>query len=116
MARYYYRPGHPKASPNGFVAAEDMTDDVRPLTTVPVVTDRYMEGVQATDGTDIGSRAKRRAYMQAHGLADADDFKGVWAKSAEERAARQAGVLDSAERREVIGRTAYELERLNGRR
>lgn len=70
----------------------------------PVFTDRYMEGARATDGTDIGSRQKRRAYMQAHGLADADDYKGVWAKAAEQRAAFYGGRHDTEARREAIAR------------
>lgn len=70
----------------------------------PVYTDRYLEGAVATDGTDIGSRQKRRAYMQAHGLADADDYKGVWAKAAEQRAAFYGGRHDTEARREAIAR------------
>lgn len=68
----------------------------------PVFTDRYMEGVKAPDGTDIGSRAKRRAYMQANGLADADDYKGVWAKAAKEREAFFSGQHDTQARREAV--------------
>lgn len=73
----------------------------------PVFTDRYMEGTRATDGTDISSRGKRRAYMQAHGLADADDFKGTWAKAAKEREAFYTGNYDRAGRREDIARALY---------
>jgi len=51
----------------------------------PVFTDRYMEGLRATDGTDISTRAKRRAYMEANGLADCSDFKQHWKKAEEER-------------------------------
>jgi len=49
--------------------------------------DRYMEGTRSpVDGSDIGSRAKRREHMKAHGLVDADDYKGQWAQQAKERA------------------------------
>jgi hypothetical protein len=66
------------------------------------VTDLYMEGVRATDGTDIGSRKKRRAYMKANNLADADDFKGTWEKAAKEREAIRQG--SDSSRREAIAR------------
>lgn len=64
--------------------------------------DRYMEGVQSPiDGSDIGSRAKRREHMKAHGLVDAADYKQEWAKKAEKRAAFHRGEgtgVDWAER------------------
>lgn len=53
--------------------------------------DRHYYGLRATDGTDISSRAKHRAYMKAKGLTTADDFTQTWAKAAEERKARMAG-------------------------
>lgn len=40
----------------------------------PTFTDRHHEGNVAPDGTDIGSRAKRNAWMKATGSADASDF------------------------------------------
>lgn len=63
---------------------------------MPVFTDRYMEGVRAQDGTDISSRAKRRAYMKERGLCDADDISPQYlarqkaeAYRADKRARRQ---------------------------
>lgn len=54
---------------------------------MPLFTDRYMEGVRSpVDGSDIGSRAKRREHMRAHGLVDADDFKQTWEKQRTARA------------------------------
>lgn len=77
-----------------------------------VMTDLYMDGVAATDGTDIGSRRKRNAYKKANGLADFDDFTGSWEKAAKERKADHVREI-----RDEIGRTAYELkERNRGRR
>lgn len=58
---------------------------------LPVVTDLYMDGTVATDGTDIGTRAKRRAYMKERGLADAADYKQHWEKKAAEREAFRRG-------------------------
>jgi hypothetical protein len=75
---------------------------------VPVVTDRYMEGVCATDGVDIGSRRKRRAYMRENGLVDHDDCKGMFAEARKERLKIRAGDHDHRERREQLGRALYE--------
>ena len=47
--------------------------------------DRHYENMQATDGTDISSRSKHRAYMKANGLTTADDFSKTWSRSAEDR-------------------------------
>ena len=47
--------------------------------------DRSYDGLRATDGTDISTRTKQRAYMKANGLATADDFKDTWAKAREQR-------------------------------
>jgi hypothetical protein len=52
----------------------------------PVMAGRFYEGAVATDGTDIGTRAKREGYMRKHGLADADDFKGAYEQRAREKA------------------------------
>lgn len=75
------------------------------------LTDLYMDGIRAPDGTDIGSRAKRRAYMQAHGLADYDDFRGTFAKAAQERAAIQQGTYQRDERREDVARAMNRTRR-----
>jgi hypothetical protein len=107
MARYLYRPGHPRASRNGFVSVEDLGEDV-PVEDgrVPVFTDRYMEGVRTTDGIDIGSRQKRRDYMRANGLADADDYSDDFRARVKAERARE----DMAHLRETVGRTAYEVK------
>ena len=76
------------------------------------VTDLYMDGTRATDGTDIGSRAKRRAYMKANNLADTDDFKETWARKAREREAIARG--EDSTRREAIARALHKLN--TGRR
>lgn len=53
--------------------------------------DRHYEGLRASDGTDISSRAKHRAYMKANNLTTVDDFKDTWRKQAREREAVMAG-------------------------
>jgi hypothetical protein len=72
-----------------------------------VMVDRFMEGDRATDGTDIGSRAKRRQYMQAHGLADVSDFTEHWKKAEAERNNLSRG---KAERVESIRKAFHALE------
>jgi len=77
------------------------------------VTDLYMDGARAPDGTDIGSRNKRRAYMQANGVADASDYTNHWAKAERERA------MGASHPREVQQRKADLIEtmrRLEARR
>jgi hypothetical protein len=77
-----------------------------------------MDGVRAVDGTDIGSRPKRRNYMRERNLADADDFKNQWAKQTAERArvhrvakTGKAEGIDSKARRETIERAIYSLHK-----
>lgn len=47
--------------------------------------DRHYDGMRATDGTDISSRSKHRAYMKANNLTTADDFTQSWDKAREQR-------------------------------
>lgn len=71
--------------------------------TAPIMVDRYMEGTIATDGTDIGSRRKRRDYMREHNLADYDDFKTCRQKGEERRAKiRGGGEFDRKARHEAV--------------
>lgn len=71
--------------------------------------DRSYEGLQATDGTDISSRSKQRAYMRAHGLTTADDFKDSWAnaKKAREHYMQHGGTI----RRSDIERAIAKFQR-----
>ena len=84
--RYVYRKDETSGE---LVAIEVNPDYERYAERTPVSTDLYMDGTRSTDGVDIGSRAKRRQYMAARGLADADDFRGVWAKAEKERASNR---------------------------
>ena len=77
----------------------------------PIMVDRHMEGLSSpVDGSDIGSRRKRKEHMKRHGLVDAEDYKGVWAKAAEERALTYQGKHPGQrkELRETLARTWYE--------
>jgi hypothetical protein len=57
--------------------------------------DRFMDGDRAPDGTDIGSRQKRRDWMKATGSADYSDFTNHLQRAAAERAAPPKGVRES---------------------
>lgn len=57
-----------------------------------MLNDRHYEGLTASDGTDISSRAKHRAYMREHNLTTVDDFTETWAREARARQARLDGV------------------------
>lgn len=101
--RYVYRP-NPET---GRVESVEVTPDFQAHEErAPVYTDCYMDGARATDGTDIGSRAKRRAYMQSRGLADASDYTETWAKAEKQRAAFYTpdAKHDTQARREAIAR------------
>lgn len=47
--------------------------------------DRHYDGVKATDGTDISTRAKHRDYMKRNNLTTVDDFKNTWSSAQKQR-------------------------------
>lgn len=73
-----------------------------------IMVDRFMEGARAPDGTDISSRAKRKAWQSASGTADYSDFKGAREKRAKEEAAKKRGEFKKDPAlRDLIGRELY---------
>ena len=71
--------------------------------------DRSYDGLRATDGTDISTRAKHREYMKLNNLATVDDFKETWSKAQEQRDRyRQSGGTFS---RRDIERAISQLQR-----
>lgn len=84
------------AAPPTFVHCSQLMD--RFFETVPALAlhnamagDRHYDGLRATDGTDISSRSKHRAYMKANDLTTADDFTQTWRDAAKAREASFAG-------------------------
>lgn len=73
--------------------------------------DRYMEGEHAPDGTDIGSRAKRRDYMRANGLADAGDYTQQHQRDAQRRADFYQGRHTNGRMDEAITRALHRSRR-----
>lgn len=81
----------------------------------PVFTDRHYDGARSPiDGTDIGSRAKRKEYMRTHGLVDADDYRGEWQKRAEQRQEFRRTGEDGKDWAGRIGATLQQMQQ--GRR
>jgi hypothetical protein len=94
----------------GEVFKFDVSEDYqRHAERVPLVTDRFMEGHTTADGIDIGSRVKRREYMNSRGLVETADCEGMWQKAARERAARGQG--NPTEVREAIARAHHQLRK-----
>jgi len=78
-----------------------------------VMSDRYMEGtISPVDGSDIGSRKKRRRHMLEHNLVDHDDYSPQWRANLHKQWEREA----DRERHEAMGRAIYEVTERNRRR
>lgn len=70
-----------------------------------LVSDRHYDGMRASDGTPIDTRAKHREYMRRNNLTTADDFKNEWATAPGKRE-REA----NKGRREAVERAIHHLE------
>jgi hypothetical protein len=104
--RYFYRPGHPKASHNGFVLQEDLGwEPPKEAKFSPIMMDRHYENMAATDGTDIGSRRKHQEYMKRNNLTVSADFSPAYYENI--RKAEQKA--NDKDRREAVGRALYEV-------
>lgn len=90
---------------------EEITADWTPTPRIELSTGTCYEGLQATDGTPIDSRAKHREYMRIHGFTTTDDYKESWAKAQKERADFYTTGGDHKARKEAIGRALYDFER-----
>jgi hypothetical protein len=108
--RYVYRNGRcvEQGGPED-TGPEEREDD---LARNHIVSDLYMVGTTTLDDNgkpvDLGSRAKRRAYMKENGLSDMSDWRNYWADAEKRRAAVRDGTADRTARREAIGRAMYE--------
>lgn len=90
------------------VSAEDYREPER-AADAPIMAGRFYENTCATDGTDIGSRRRHKAYMREHGLTTADDYRSTWDKAKERRETAREGRVPSRARREALERKMYEL-------
>lgn len=109
--RYFYRPGHPKASPNGFVSElDDPGPFVEPKTyaiNAGIMVGRFYENARTTEGVDIGSRAKHRNYMKEHGLSMFSDY----APDYYERQRKARWLQTKKDRRAVLERKMWEIDK-----
>lgn len=74
-----------------------------------MVGESHYDGLRASDGTDISTRAKHRRYMKERNLTTVDDFQNVWKDAARKREQMLAGI--DAERPGDIARA---IEKLGG--
>lgn len=95
----------------GHVTEVEITFDWAPTPRVEISTGNCYEGIKATDGTVLNSRAKHREYMRLHGFTTTDDYKESWAKASKERAEFYTTGGDHKARKEAIGRAFYDFER-----
>ena len=95
----------------GHVTEVEISQDWTPTPRLELSTGSCYEGMQATDGTPINSRAKHREYMRLNGYTTADDYTGFWEKKAKERAEFYTTGGDHKARKEAIGRAWYEFEK-----
>lgn len=99
-------------TPEGLVSADEYVPPPLALD-APIMVGRCHEGQVAPDGTDIGSRAKRAAWMKESGCADYDDFKGARERRAKEVAEKrrmvETGKVEKHDPklRDFIGRELY---------
>jgi hypothetical protein len=93
-------------TPDGLVPADEYRAPERAID-APILAGRFYENTCATDGSDIGSRTKHRAYMRDRGLASADDFSPGYY----ERVRKQAQAQHRKDRRETIARRLYEIDK-----
>ena len=84
---------------NHFVPRRNLSD------TDALVGDRHYDGIQATDGTDISTRARHREYMRRNNLTTIDDYTEHWGTHR-----RTEELKDSKRRRETIERTIARLD------
>lgn len=72
--------------------------------------DRHYADLRTTDGVDISSRTKHRAYKKITGYEDFDDYKSEFSKSQVERERYLSGERGGVSR-QAIERALYESAR-----
>lgn len=101
MARYLYtQDGQPLPEP---IRVDEDWSNKSPR--AQTATEELVYGNLTTlDGTPINSRKKRREYMKARGLADADDFSDSWRESLK----REREAASDRHLTQSLGRAVYE--------
>ena len=78
--------------PPTFVCCGEPMQRVLCAPELAMISERHYDGMRATDGTDISTRAKHREYMKRHNLTTMDDFRETWKRDAAERQGRLEGL------------------------
>jgi hypothetical protein len=73
-----------------------------------IIGDSHYEGLRATDGTDISTRAKHREYMKRNNLTTMDDFKSTWDSALKAKA--EYFTRGGTVKREHIERAIHQLQ------
>jgi hypothetical protein len=63
--------------------------------------DRHYDGLRATDGSPIDTRAKHRQYMKDKNLTMASDYTNTWKEAAKQREAIRTAQSSSERKRDV---------------
>lgn len=100
--RFVYDPKLGRCVPADQYVPEALAKDA------PIIADRIHEGtVSPIDGSDIGSRQKRREHMKVHGVEDATDCSPEWRAGVKKQRERD----DDRSRRSAMDQAARKLYR-----
>ncbi len=111
--------GERKAKPGRYIFDEAQqkfvpAEEYRPpdeAKDAPIMSGRFYENLQATDGTLINNRRQHQAYMKEKGVTVISDYSQHLEKARERRVKVLEGDFDHKARREAVGRAWYELEK-----
>jgi hypothetical protein len=97
------------------VAYEEGVDVIpeNPMEMLPhnrVIGDSHYDGLRATDGTDISTRAKHREYMKRNNLTTMDDFNTSFAQALKRKAEYVTEGKHAAVKRADIERAIHQLQ------
>ena len=99
IADYIIAPKKPLCAAHGGMERKLSVNPAFSGTANALAGDRHYDGLRATDGADISSRSKHRAYMRERGLTTTDDYKDTWARAQKEREALRKGTFEDRELR-----------------
>ena len=107
MAKFVYRPGHPKANERGFVAYEDLGwESDKMALHAPVMTGRFYENAKSIiDGSDIGTRKRFNEHNRRHKVTHSSDISPQFLEGVVKERERE----DDRDRIETLKRATYEV-------
>lgn len=107
MAKFVYRPGHPKANERGFVAYEDLGwESDKMALHATVMTGRFYENTKSIiDGSDIGTRKRFNEHNRRHKVTHSSDISPQFLEGVVKERERE----DDRDRIETLKRATYEV-------